>query len=282
MDNIGEILKAKREKKGLDFEAVREDTGIIREHLEALESNDFLHFPNKVYARSFLRDYANYLCLDTFKILETFEEEYKKLTAEPEKEEEPAPAPSEEIKFSEELPTESSFLNKTVGIFVVFVLLCVGAFFIGRAFGNKDADKTVNVPKPAAQEGTFVPVENKPATVNVPEKKSQDDKVAAAVKEADKQAEKEIAKAREFDTVTVYAHRNIWVKIEVDGKPAYEGTIKSGANLEFKVRNNIKLRGGEPTACQINVNGKSIGKLGTKGKPFDLLLTPKTGSVVKQ
>lgn len=268
---IGEELKKKREEKGLTFDNIYEETGILKEHIEALENDEFLHFPNKVYARSFLRDYANYLCLDTYNLLREFEEVYTKLL------EEYKPEPVE-IDVPEELPTGRTFVSKTTGMFIVFVVLCVLAFFIGKYSQITDNPEAENTTK------TMVPVNEKPDVVVPKEapKVVENKKVDEALKEGEKVAEKEIAKAKEFNVVTVYAHRNLWVKIKVDNKSAYEGTIKAGANLEFKVKNNIQLRGGEPSACQINVDGKSIGKLGQPGKPFDLTLTPKTMAIVKQ
>lgn len=269
---IGEELKNKRESKGLTFDNIYEETGILKEHLEALESDEFLHFPNKVYARSFLRDYSNYLCCDTYNLLREFEEVYAKLI------EENKPEPVE-INVPAELPTGKSFMSKTTSIFIVFIILCVLAFFIGKYSNNKPVEPEEELPAK-----TMVPLTEKPE-LEVPKqapKVAQNNKVDEALKEGEKVAAKEIAKAKEFNVVTVYAHRNLWVKIKVDNKPAYEGTIKGGANLEFKVKNNIQLRGGEPSACQINVDGKSIGKLGAPGKPFELTLTPKTGSIVRQ
>ena len=277
METIGEILKNKRETKNLTFEYIYEETGILVEHLKALENNDFFHFPNKVYARSFLRDYANYLCLDTYSLLRIFEEEYAKIKAENE--------PNDDIAEVSELPTAGSFLNKTVGIFVVFILLCLGAYLIGKNTNTDNIQNKNNIPVQTEKQNgeTFIPVTVKPdakqENINIPK---TEDKVEKALKEADEKANKEIAKAKETKTVTIYAHKNLWVRVKVDGKSVLEGTIKPGAHQEFQVKNSISVRGGEPSACQINVEGKSIGKLGVSGKPFDLTLYPKTGAVIKQ
>ena len=276
MESIGLQLKNKREEKGLSYDDIYEETAILKEHLEALEKNDFLHFPNKVYARSFLRDYANYLCLDSYKLLRDFEEEYAKLKAEAE----PEPEVSEPV----ELPTGKSFLNKTTVTFLVFIILCAIAYLLGKTTApepNLD-NKNIPVQTETATDNTFAPAPvkpNPPAEATTPAKPSED-KVAKAIEEADKKAQAEIDK--EFDTVVIYAHRNVWVRVKVDGKLCFEGTIGAGQNQKMEVKKTLMVRGGEPSACQINLNGKSIGSLGTPGKPFDLTLNTKTGAVVKQ
>src|SRR5437879_4261873 len=61
---IGETLAAKRGERGLSIDQVSASTRIRREHLQALEAEDFAHFSAPVYAKGYLRTYATYLGLD--------------------------------------------------------------------------------------------------------------------------------------------------------------------------------------------------------------------------
>src|SRR3989440_12712501 len=61
---IGETLAAKRGERGLSIDQVSASTRIRREHLQALEAEDFAHFSAPVYAKGYLRTYASYLGLD--------------------------------------------------------------------------------------------------------------------------------------------------------------------------------------------------------------------------
>src|SRR3989442_12946608 len=61
---IGETLAAKRGERGLSIDQVSASTRIRREHLRALEAEDFSHFSAPVYAKGYLRTYATYLGLD--------------------------------------------------------------------------------------------------------------------------------------------------------------------------------------------------------------------------
>lgn len=62
--HIGETLKKAREELGQSLKDVEEATKIRARYLEAMENDDFDALPGAVYARGFLKTYANYLDLD--------------------------------------------------------------------------------------------------------------------------------------------------------------------------------------------------------------------------
>ena len=239
--NIGEELKGKREAKELTLENVIEETGIAKDYIEALENNDFQSFPNKVYARSFLRDYANFLCLDSHKLLLSLEEEFAKIK--------PVEVVEPEVSEPVELPTEKNYLGRTIGIFVVIVVLCILAYFVGK---NNQA------PAPAPE--PVAPVETKPV---------------------EKPVEAPKPPVKTTHNITIYAHQDFWVTVKVDGKNIFNGTIAGGSNIPFEVKNTIQISGGDPSKGQINVDGKSIGIFGTPGKKFDITIQPATGTIIK-
>ena len=61
---IGARLEAARTERGLTLEAAERDTRISRQYLEALEGGHYEVLPAPVYARGFMRSYADYLGLD--------------------------------------------------------------------------------------------------------------------------------------------------------------------------------------------------------------------------
>ena len=71
--DIGEELKAERERKGLDLKSVNEATRIPIDTLKALESSDYSIFPNPTYARSFLSQYRDHLGVDAHDFVDAFE-----------------------------------------------------------------------------------------------------------------------------------------------------------------------------------------------------------------
>src|SRR4028118_1012459 len=61
---IGLVLERARKDRGLTLEEAEKATKIRRRYLEGLESDDYTVLPDAVYARGFLKTYANFLGLD--------------------------------------------------------------------------------------------------------------------------------------------------------------------------------------------------------------------------
>lgn len=68
MESYGALLKEARLAQGLDFETVSRDTTITRQYLEALEEENESFFPGEPYLVGFLRNYSEYLGLDSKRI----------------------------------------------------------------------------------------------------------------------------------------------------------------------------------------------------------------------
>src|ERR671920_2297399 len=61
---IGRFLEQRRKEQGLSLEEVEQATKIRKRYLTGLEREDYTILPDAVYARGFLKTYANYLGLD--------------------------------------------------------------------------------------------------------------------------------------------------------------------------------------------------------------------------
>ncbi len=72
MESYGEHLKTARINQGLDFETISRDTTITRQYLEALEEENTVAFPGEPYLVGFLKNYAEYLGLDSAKLISLY------------------------------------------------------------------------------------------------------------------------------------------------------------------------------------------------------------------
>ncbi len=72
MENFGAILKEKREEKNITVDMVARDTTISKHYIEALENERIDVFPSVTYVTGFLRNYCDYLGLDSAYILKIF------------------------------------------------------------------------------------------------------------------------------------------------------------------------------------------------------------------
>ena len=64
MESMGQLLKTTRERKRLSLSYVAAQTHIKMQFLEMMERDDLSRMPAPMYAKGFIRLYANYLGLD--------------------------------------------------------------------------------------------------------------------------------------------------------------------------------------------------------------------------
>ncbi len=74
MDEIAKTLKEARHRLGLSLEEAERSTRIRAHYLEALERGEIQSIPSQVQARGFLKNYSEYLGLDSGPILERYSE----------------------------------------------------------------------------------------------------------------------------------------------------------------------------------------------------------------
>lgn len=74
MKTVGEILREKREQKELSIKEISLGTNISPGYLSAIENNDFSQMPGETYVIGFIRNYANYLDLDSNELISIYKE----------------------------------------------------------------------------------------------------------------------------------------------------------------------------------------------------------------
>jgi cytoskeletal protein RodZ len=69
VESLGNKLKSARESKGYQFDQISREVNIAKRYLEALEREDFSGFPGEAYILGFLRNYGEYLGLDSQELI---------------------------------------------------------------------------------------------------------------------------------------------------------------------------------------------------------------------
>lgn len=138
MSNLGELLKAEREKRGLSLHEIGMSLKINPKILKAIEEGDQTNLPAKTFLRGFVKSYAQYLRLDAAAFLQMFQEEYGNTRPEEPAKAQPAPAspvnPTHAPKYENSLkrPDDSALPvannNRIYTILVAILLLTLIAF----------------------------------------------------------------------------------------------------------------------------------------------------------
>jgi cytoskeleton protein RodZ len=75
LETVGQDLRAARVRRGDDLATVSRSLKIRKDHLEAVEEDNFSDLPGKTYAIGFVRSYAQYLGLDVTRMVERYKQE---------------------------------------------------------------------------------------------------------------------------------------------------------------------------------------------------------------
>lgn len=251
MDNtgsIGALLRQERESRGLSLQDVQENTKITPQNLTALEEDRFDSFPNRVYARAFLRDYANFLGLDSSDLLSRYESEWRR---EPEVEAFPG--------------RKTTSLGWRLARALLVVVLCgglgVGAYFAWGAYGKKPIGSRIPVRAPisgGSSEVAQLPRASVPSGSDVSEKPKETPKP-----QPKPEAEPAPAPEPERLVLEVTALRTVWADIQTDGQKAVYGNLGPGTKT-LEATKKIYIKVGQANAVQLKLNGKPVEPLGTR------------------
>jgi cytoskeletal protein RodZ len=246
VESIGQIIKTRRAERGLTLAEAHEATKITMQNLAAIEEDRFDAFPNRVYARAFLRDYANYLGLDSADLLQRYEAEWGA----------PVPEPVRRRK--------SKAVGVTIGIIALAGLLAGGAYLYSKYMPRpapivKPSESEMTKPAPA-------PVAPKPVEAVNPTPVT----TAAPVTPTDSATKpaplQKPAVAPDKVVVSMRAARGAsWITVTVDGKQEASRLLPAGETASFQGSRNITVVLGNAGAIDVTANGKAYGAIGRSG-----------------
>jgi cytoskeletal protein RodZ len=238
MESIGSILRKRRLERSLSLEEAHQATKITLQNLAALEDDHFESFANRVYARAFLRDYANYLGLDSGELLERYESEWGP------KDHQPA------VVYQRRL--RGGLIWKLLALLIVAG--AIGDFFIAdyppvkaaraRVYswaGGRFDHQLVRHPAPAPPK----PKPEPPPSPVVP---------AASVEAPPKPSH--------ALTLVVSTTAQAWLRVQVDGAKQFEGIMPANQTRTWSADRAIRIRTGNAGALKLTLNGKELGAMG--------------------
>lgn len=294
MLSIGESLRDARIAKGISLEQAEEDTKIRKRYLQALEEGDYSILPGMVYAKGFLRNYANYLGLNQDEIMI----EYKLLHT-PIRENGSRPNIEEAIHKRR---ANNRVNRKAYFVTVVIAVIAILTFALYGMLVKKDPDtpksgengnqvktgqqpsnnnkqtgnsgKTSdpgNTPESSPnQSGNNLPnqgvnPQGQPTTPEVqpqnpPETVSEGEQ-SSGVSSEDLPGEGE-AKVN----LVLKGKEESWIKVSVDGRVEFTGILKAGETKTFAGTDKIYLKSGNAGGTEVTFNGQELGTLGPTGK----------------
>ncbi|MDP3804403.1 MAG: DUF4115 domain-containing protein [Candidatus Omnitrophota bacterium] len=240
MPTIGERLREAREKKAVTIDQAQKQTHIHSTVLAALEEGrcDDMLAPN--YVKSFLREYSNYLGLNSGELLSAY------IALHPESNRPNLNLNRMEPKSAARRP---NFLGSLKKILIVALILFVAVFLVKKAV---IIFKSPKFTKSGAVSGAVKPSAKKSAS-----------KVDIAIKEIPKSIPL---------TLVIRIKRPVMLQLKKDGVILFKRFMQKGAVESLTANDRISISVAKAEAIELILNGKNLGSPG-KGVIKNLEIT---------
>ena len=291
--SIGPALRSAREKRGLSLEEVEQATRIRPRYLEGLEREDYDMLPAQIYARGFLKTYANFLGLDgealsrELKEGQTGGEESGKGQAHESLE--PAPGSAEPLPVARALSgpdgrnsamslpllaVAGAALVALVGV-VYFLVNGLNVFGVSGSRSNHDNAGFVSNNK-SSQGGT-------PVSKTVKKKKESASGASKSVAPETTDGNKSTPLPAKTDRGPLEARIKVvgadsWIEVRTDGFITYSHLTQPGFSRAFEAKRRVVILTGNAGAVRVSLNGQNLGRLGEDGQVLKKIYTVKTAS----
>ncbi|SEM18003.1 protein of unknown function [Syntrophus gentianae] len=263
-------LKAAREAKGLSLKNVHEKTRISVTILDALEKGEFHLLPPDVYTRNFIRNYAEFLEVDSKPILDSFKDE-KEYAAPPVLQKETM----ETLPSSERHHWKHLVLGVSVFFFIgVLVWLLVSyadKSILLKSSGSGERERTASSGEaPVGANSGIKDVATLPSSTKpLPETTNTFPPQAA---EPDHPQASSSHEAAGPYTLIIEAKEKTWLRIRTDDEEATERTMKPGERLDLSARERFTLDIGNAAGVRVLFQDRLLENLGEEGQVVHLSL----------
>jgi len=234
MGKLGDTLRERRIALGITLTQAEHGTRIRARLIEALEEGEYARLPNPGYVRGYISSYARFLNLDPLPLLALYKSEtgagrFHELNL-PQTDEAVAPTGQQHA-----MPVRGAVI-----VVLVIALLSLSIWAVARIWRGPEP-----TPPEPAEVGQSV-VETSPGD-------------AGGSAPAATQAARPASTLEPFTLQVIVAKDGAsWVKVTIDGKKAYAGTLTGGQGKRFEVAKSATVLVGKPSSVTILRNGKRV------------------------
>ena len=261
METIGQRLRFARERLGLSLEEAERTTRIRAQHLAALERDDFDSLPSPVQARGFLKNYSDFLKLDTARVLQDYS---GTLLTRPSNGGRPA-VPRTEVRVRRRAWLSTDLLVAAGIALGTLTLLVWGG---GRVMASLRAASA-----PAGESSAFIipsatlaPSPSAPTAIGSAP-------IAIQLPTASPTLPPLNLPSGRISLRLLVVQR-AWVRALADGQERYQGRVKPGAILDLSGDQLVEVTTGNGAAFRVALNGRDLGLLGGLDETVTRLWAP--------
>lgn len=244
---IGSQLREYREQQSISLDKVAVVTMIRRNLLQAIEDGQLDQLPEPVYTQGLIKRYAEAMGLDGTQFADFFPIE---------------PPPRSTTKLSWQNGPQLRPMH--LYLFYTFLIICsvnVLSQLMGGSLTAKNGTeiKELAIEQEQARLAESASKNQKPDSYDALE-------ATRTGQSLDKSGNKPVM-------VNVSFKEESWMKIEVDGKPEFEGTLPSGTVRTWQAQNKLVVLAGNAGGVMIAVNNRQAEQLGESGVAKEVVFT---------
>ena len=260
MKDIGQKLREARERLGLTLNEVERITRIRVHYLEMLEKGQIESMPSIVQARGFLKNYAEFLGLNTAAVLDDFaielQDTHKRTKAKPDTLSAPQP-PNVRVHSGRPRWLSVDMLVAVLGSLGVATVLIWGGGRVMASLRQNSAgvDETAVV-LPASATLPF------PGVTQPPLPTAGEEATFSFTPEPTTTAPDIIIGPSNIVDLRIVGEMRAWLRVTVDGEQEYIGRISPGELLEFQGQQVVEITTGNGAGLRVYYNGQDQGRLG--------------------
>ena len=251
METIGRRLQTAREGLGLSLEEAERTTRIRAAHLAALERDDFASLPSPVQARGFLKNYADYLGLDTERLLQEYGSAPAARRSSPAR---PAAAPRSEVQVRRRGWLSADLLVAATIALGTLALLVWGG---GRLMASLRAAAT-----PIEQSSVFLVPTPTPAPIASATPTPNGSGLLAVKAPTETATLPPLVLPGSGVSVRLLAVQRAWVRALVDGQERYRDRVEPGAVIDLSASRQVEVTTGNGAGLRVTLNGVDLGPMG--------------------
>ena len=243
LNNIGSILKKKREELSYTLEHVSEITRITLSSLRNIEEGNMAALPGLVFVRGFIRNYAKLLGLESDWMIEALNQTF---TSQDDRQ---TSSKKDSNSFSDE---KEEVKSKTIYYAVAAAAVCIALVSI-YTINQQPTDKLTLINESVETVQAIESVEAQTELVvnqvilSEEEKKVEEEPVEPAP-----------TKVISPLTLTLVANQNDWIRLAIDGQDPFELKLKEGEKYDWPAEEEYALIMSTGASAKIHLNGEEI------------------------
>lgn len=256
---IGNVLKEARTKKSLSLDEVHAKIKIHPRVIQLLEEGKFEKLPSPLFAKSFLKSYAEFLGVNPDEVLDAYSKEGEDVKKEPDQ--------VLFIKSVDEKKEQDWAQSNIVKMSVLVTTVLVGGLLLFYAV--KHAPAWLEKIKTSSGAKTLFPAKTAAEPVKPPVKTqaAQEAKKKEAVRSEEWARSVEQGNFPKVSKKTPLELRlraldNVWVRVTGDGKTLYQGILGRNAVETWTAVETLEIWTGNASNMFLSVNRTSLGSPG--------------------